>query len=69
MGAAMTIQPDRLWTRPSTLTDEEREKARRAYEESPSILDAAILAALGSCERTAEQMQGVLRRVRTCSAP
>ena len=56
---------DRLWTRPSTLTDEEREAARRAYEQQPSILDAAVLAALGHIdhgERLAARIAEEVRR-------
>jgi hypothetical protein len=58
--------PERLFSRPSTLTDDERERARAAFDESPSILDAAILAALGTCEHGERIAEAILGRV-TCA--
>ena len=62
----MTTYPaDRLFSRPSTLTDAERERARAAYDECPSILDAAIMAALGTCEHGEAVAEAILGRL-TC---
>lgn len=41
---------DRLWTRPVTLTDDERSQIRLTLERNPSLLDAPILAALSHIE-------------------
>jgi hypothetical protein len=55
---------ERLFTRPSTLTDAERERARAAFEQAPSILDSAILAALGHADDRIALIEGVLRGLR-----
>jgi hypothetical protein len=55
---------DRLWTRPETLTADERSAARLTVERNPSLLDAPVLAALACCtdgERTAARMLDTIR--------
>lgn len=61
----MTTQVDRFWP-PSTLTDEERQRAKEAFERTPSLLEDAMLAALGHCERGETIAAQMLERVR-CS--
>lgn len=41
---------DRLWTRPATLSADERSAARLTVERDPSLLDGPVLAALACCE-------------------
>jgi hypothetical protein len=60
-------QPDRLFARPSTLTDDERERARAAFEQTPSLLDDAVHRALAHCDRGDLIADAILRRVR-CTA-
>lgn len=55
---------DRLFSRPSTLTPDERERARLAFEETPSILDAAILKALGTIEHGEAIASAIVGHVR-----
>ena len=58
---------ERLFSRPSTLTDAERDAARRAYDADPTSLDAAICAALRTCEPVERIAEEVLGRVRCAS--
>ncbi len=61
----MTNHPhDSLWTRPSTLTDAERERARTLFAERPAILDDLILAALGRCDHGEQIADAIIGRVR-----
>lgn len=62
----MTSQSERLWasSRPSTLTDDERARARRAYDACPAILEGLYRAALGEGAETVESMARVLAEVR-----
>jgi hypothetical protein len=55
---------DRLWTRPATLTPDERALARLAYEQAPTLLDDAVLAALGHIADGEAQVAGMLARIR-----
>lgn len=60
--------PDRLFSRPSTLTDDERERARAAIEARPAILEQLYATALGTLdhgERTAEQ---IIAEVQRCAS-
>lgn len=61
---------DRLWTRPSTLTDEQRAAARLAYEATPSLLDDAVNAAFAHIDdgdRTAGLMLATIKGARPCA--
>ncbi len=61
----MTVYPaDRLFSRPSTITEDERARVRQAYEECPLILDAAIYAALGTLDHGDATVEALLRRIR-----
>lgn len=58
---------DRLFTRPSTLSDAEREQARAAVLADPAILEGPIQAALACATdgaETADRMLAVLREAR-----
>lgn len=56
--------PERLFTRPATLTEDERERARIACDETPTLLDAAILAALSHIEHGERLADAIVQRVR-----
>ena len=47
-----------------SLTADERERARLAYEQTPSLLDAAIAAALGHIEHGERLAEAIVARVR-----
>jgi hypothetical protein len=58
---------DRLWTRPATLTPDERECARLAYEQAPTLLDDAVMAAfahIDAGDEAAALMLETIRRAR-----
>jgi hypothetical protein len=55
---------DRLFARPSTLTDDERDRARRAYEQTPTLLDAPVLAALAHLNDAEATVAGMLATIR-----
>jgi hypothetical protein len=61
---------DRLWTRPATLSADERSLARLTVERDPSLLDGPVLAALACCEdgtRYADLMLETIRGVKPCA--
>jgi hypothetical protein len=55
---------DRLFPRPITLTDDERERARVAFAETPTLLDAPIMAALAHIEHGERLADAIIDRVR-----
>jgi hypothetical protein len=55
---------DRLFARPSTLTDDERERARLAYQQAPTLLDDAVLAALAHLNDAEATVAGMLATIR-----
>ena len=55
---------DRLFSRPSTLTDDERERARMAIDQTPAILESLYAAALGTLDHGDATVEALLRRIR-----
>lgn len=54
---------DRLCPKGS-LTADERERARLAYEQTPSLLDGPVMAALAHCDHGKQVAEAMLARVR-----
>jgi hypothetical protein len=60
---AMNNRPD-VFSSIGTLTPDERERARLAYEQTPSLLDAAIRVALGHIEHGEHLADEIIARTR-----